>query len=156
MKNPHSSDGIAEDMIRSITQLACAELHTKTLIEKTTAELENGMVDLEEANAKAELLVQLEEELEMQAELRRSVMRKLMGMYNPNPHFWCTFKHLCTASFTLFEAYQASDRDEELYQMWLESNKALALATSHFLGVEVTSCSACLSEALTKGELNAN
>lgn len=150
MKNPHSSDGIAEDMIRSITQLACAELHTKTLIEKTTAELENGMVDLEEANAKAELLVQLEEELEMQAELRRSAMIKLFGMYQGDKAFWCEVKHLATASFTLFEAYQASDRDEELYQMWLESNKLFVRAMTHFLGIEITECAACFADALRK------
>ncbi len=38
-------DGIAEDLIRSIVQLSCSELHQKTLYEKYTAELENGLID---------------------------------------------------------------------------------------------------------------
>ena len=44
MKNIHSSDGMAEDLIRSFTQIANAELHVKTLLEKRISELENGMV----------------------------------------------------------------------------------------------------------------
>ena len=47
MENKHSSDGIAEDMIRSFVQVGCAELHAKTLLEKFSAELENGIVDVE-------------------------------------------------------------------------------------------------------------
>ena len=34
MENKHSSDGIAEDLIRSFVQMASVELHTKTLIQK--------------------------------------------------------------------------------------------------------------------------
>ena len=50
-KNDMSEVGYAEDLIRSYIQFGCAEIHAKTLYEKTTAELENGMIDVEDAEA---------------------------------------------------------------------------------------------------------
>ena len=49
MKNNMSEVGIAEDMIRSYVQFGCAEIHAKGLYEKAMAELENGLVDVEDA-----------------------------------------------------------------------------------------------------------
>ena len=39
MQNKHSSDSIAEDLIRAFTQIGNTELHTKTLLEKRVSEI---------------------------------------------------------------------------------------------------------------------
>ena len=57
-------DGIAEDMLRSIVQLSCSELHAKTLYEKYTAELENGIIDNEDPKVVDEQINKIQEALE--------------------------------------------------------------------------------------------
>lgn len=154
MKNKHSSDTIAEDMIRTFTQLVCAEGHLKTLIEKKSAELENGIIDIdnpEELNKALDLLEQYPQELNEIAEIRRAVMVKLFNMYEGDKTYWCQVKHLASASYTAFECYQASDDDAELLNMALEINKQFIKAMTHFLGVEITTCAACFGDFL-KGE----
>lgn len=154
MENKHSSDGIAEDMIRSFVQAGCAETHAKTLLEKAYAQMENGMLDvfdekaMEEHTAKID---ELTEELSALAELRRSIMLKLFSMYDGDKDYWCMVKHLGIGAYTLFEAYQASDDDPELFNMALEANKRFIKALSRFLGTEVTECAACFADML-KGE----
>ena len=48
MENKYSTSGIGEDIIRSFTQIASAELHAKTLLEKRISEVENGLISEEE------------------------------------------------------------------------------------------------------------
>ena len=50
MENKYSTSGIGEDIIRSFTQIASAELHAKTLLEKRISEVENGLISEEEMN----------------------------------------------------------------------------------------------------------
>ena len=48
MQNKHSSDSIAEDLIRAFTQVGNTELHTKTLLEKRVSEIEKVMIEDEQ------------------------------------------------------------------------------------------------------------
>lgn len=150
------SDGTAEDMIRAFVQVGCAEVHVKTLVEKYNAEMENGMVDISDDKALNDAIKRLDEaneELNELAETRRGIMLHLFNMYHGNKDYWCVVKHLGIGAYTLFEAYQASDDDPELYALALEANKRFVKALTHFLGVEITDCAACLSDALkARGE----
>lgn len=154
-KNAMSETGIAEDLIRSYIQFGCAEIHAKSLYEKTIAELNNGLIDVEDAdvrNAHLERAQMFRDDINTYAELRRGIMRVLLERFpNGDRAMWCQAKHLGIGMMTLFEAYQASDDDAELLHMAYEANEAFTLAISRFLGVTITSCSACLADAL-KGE----
>jgi len=149
------SDGTAEDMIRAFVQVGCAEVHVKTLVEKYNAEMENGMVDISDDKKLAEAIKRLDEaneELNELAETRRGIMLALFNMYHGNKDYWCVVKHLGIGAYTLFEAYQASDDDPELYTLALGTNKRFVKALTHFLGVEITDCAACFSDMM-RGEV---
>lgn len=149
-------DGIAEDMLRSIVQLSCSELHQKTLYEKYTAELENGLIDTENSEVVDEQIEKIHESLEdlnELAQLRRRAMLTLFNLYNGDKDYWCQIKHLGAASYCLMECYLASDDDAELLTLAMDANKAFVRAISHFIGVEITDCAACLSDLL-KGKNN--
>ena len=155
MKNPMSEVGIAEDLIRSYIQFGCAEIHAKSLYEKTIAELNNGLIDVENAdvrNAHLERAEMFKDDINAYASLRRDVMRKLLELFpNGDKSMWCQAKHLGIGMMTLFEAYQGSDDDVELLHMAYEANEAFTLAMSRFLGVEISSCAACFADSI-KGE----
>lgn len=148
MKNKHSSDSIAEDLIRAFVQIGCAELHTKTLIEKNEAKLVNSEEDIKEMQKLNELLDDLNEQLDAQANLRRKLMLKLFEMFEGDKDYWCEVKHLGIGAYTLFECYQASNEDIELYTLALEANSIFINALSHFLGQEITSCASCFGDML--------
>lgn len=154
-KNNLSESGQAEDLIRAYTQFGCAEIHAKTLYEKATAELENGLIDVTDSeilNNHLEKCEHFKEDINAYAELRRGIMRKLLEMFpSGDKSMWCQAKHLAIGTMTLFEAYQASEDDAGLLNICIEANKAFTNAMSRFLGVEITSCAACFSDAL-KGE----
>lgn len=155
MRNENSSDGLSEDLIRAIVQTGCAEAHAKTLYEKATAELENGIIDpddKESVEAQVTKINDLTEEINELARIRRSAMLTLFQMYKGDKTYWCMIKHLGIASYTLFEAYQASDDDRELLDLATEANKAFVKALSHFLGVEITDCAACFADMLRAEE----
>lgn len=144
-------DGTAEDLIRAFVQAGCAENHAKTLMEKYNAQLENGLIDLDDSAAvlaQTDKITDITDELNNLAELRRSLMLRLFNMYDGDKDYWCMCKHLAVASNCAFEAYQASDDDSELYTLALEANKRFINAMTHFLGVEITECSACFSDLL--------
>lgn len=147
-----SEVGYAEDLIRSYIQFGCAEIHAKTLYEKTTAELENGMIDVEDAEALQSHLDKCEmfkDDINEYASIRRDIMRKLMDMFpNGDKSMWCQAKHLGIGMMTLFEAYQGSDDDVELLHMAYEANKAFTKAMTRFLGIEISDCASCFSDAL--------
>lgn len=143
------SDGAAEDMIRSFVQVGCAEVHLKTIHEKTVAELENADPNEEEKIQEClDKISQTSEELNSLAELRRSIMLRLFNMYEGDKDYWCMVKHLGIAAYTMFESYQASEDDPELYKAALEANRAFITAMTHFLGMEITDCAACFADAL--------
>lgn len=149
-------DGIAEDLIRSIVQLSCSELHAKTLYEKYSAELENGLIDTgnkETVDAQLDKIESALLDLNDLAQLRRRAMLSLYEMFEGNKDYWCQVKHLGAASYTLMECYLASDDDMELLQLAMDTNSAFVRVISQFIGVEITDCAACLSDLL-KGRDN--
>ena len=152
--NKLSEIGMAEDMIRSFVQFGTAEIHAKGLYEKATAELENGYIDVENNEVLQKHLDKCEQyrvDIETYANLRRSVTKHLFSMFEGDKDVWCLVKHLGIGAMTLFEAYEASDNDLELLNLSYEANKAFVLAITRFLGIEVSDCAACLSDAL-KGD----
>lgn len=153
-KNSYSETGQAEDMIRAYVQFGCAEIHAMGLFYKTNAEIENGIIDVENAEAVSkhlEKLSQYQNDIDTYANLRRGVMRKLFDMFDGDKDMWCEAKHLGIGAMTLFEAYEASEDDADLLMMCIEANKAFVSAMSRFLGQEITDCAACFSDML-KGE----
>lgn len=156
MQNNLSETGQAEDLIRSFVQFGCAEIHAKSLYEKATAELENGLIDVEDPDtlqAQLDKCEQYREDINTYAGLRRGIMRYVFDKFDGSREMWCQAKHLGIGMMTLFEAYQASDDDPELLNMCVEANKAFTLAMSRFLGVEISSCAACFADAI-KGEID--
>lgn len=153
-------DGIAEDMIRSIVQLSCSELHQKTLYEKYTAELENGLIDTDDPKVVDAQIVKIDEalmDLNELAQLRRKAMLTLFNLYDGDKSYWCQIKHLGSAAYCLMECYLASDDDAEILTLAMDANRAFVRAISHFIGVEITDCAACLSDLLkadTNGDNN--
>ena len=150
-QNKYSETGIAEDMIRSYIQFGCAEIHAKGLYEKSTAELDNGLIEVTDEDVlqkQLEKCEQYREDIERYANLRRGIMRKLFEMFDGDKDMWCQAKHLGIGMMTLFEAYQASDDDVELLQMAYEANKAFVKAMTRFLGVEISDCAACFADSL--------
>lgn len=149
--NKLSETGMAEDLIRSFVQFGASEIHAMNLYYKTQAELENGLVDIEDNSvlqahiAKGE---QYREDIETYANLRRSVMKHLFEMFDGDKDVWCLVKHLGIGAMTVFEAYEASDNDLELLGLAYEANKAFVNAMSRFLGVEITDCAACFADAM--------
>ena len=107
MKNKHSSDGMAEDLIRAFVQIGCAENHAKTLLEKAQSELEEGIIDAEDresTNSQLDKINQLTEETNRLADLRRKMMLKLKELYpNGDPSYWCMVKHLGVGAYTAWD-----------------------------------------------------
>ena len=154
MRNDMSTSGIGEDMIRAIIQFGCAELHAKTLYEKTRAELDNGIVDVNDTdtlNKTVEKLDEYRKDVDNYASLRRRSMKALFQMFDGDKDLWCQIKHLGTGAMTMFEAYEASDGDGELLDIAYDANKEFVKAATRFLGMEITECAACFSDML-KGE----
>jgi len=154
MRNENSASGMAEDLIRAIVQMTCAEMHLKTLYEKTVSEMENGLADLSDGGTavieKANAYI---EDLERCADIRRKMMLKLFTMFDGDKDVWCMVKHLGVANMQVWEAWQNSDDDPELLELALQSNEMFVSYITRFLGMEVSSCASCLSDML-KGENN--
>lgn len=145
------SDGTAEDIIRAFVQVGCAELHMKTLVEKYNAQLENGLIDImdnEAVGKQIEKITSATDEVNDLAETRRSLMLILKDMYDGDPDYWCVVKHTGLAMYCAFEAYQASEDDQDLYTAYLETNKRFIKALTHFLGTEISDCAACFGDIL--------
>lgn len=156
MHNKHSTDGLAEDLLRSLVQVASAEMHAKTLLEKRVSELENGLIDIEDDSIvlkQLDKIQSLKDDVNELAQLRREDMLYLYKMYDErgDKEQWCAVKHMAIAMMTAFEAWQASDNDEELLSAALYKNRLFIKSVSQFLGVEVTECASCFGDIL-KGE----
>lgn len=154
-KNSNSTSGLSEDLVRSFIQVGCAELHLKTLLEKRISELENGMVKEENLSKHIETISDIESDMEELAQVRREEMLYIFNAFggNGDREQWCMVKHLGLASFTAFEAYQASDSDPDLLHMAVELNKKFIKAMTKFLAFEITDCAACFADMM-KGENN--
>lgn len=151
-KNVQSSSGIAEDLIRAIQQMCCAELHLITLYEKTVAEMENGLVDVSDSDTLTkhiEKAEQYKEDIITSTEIRRQMMSKLFSMFDDgDKDVWCMFKHLSSATYCAWEVYLASDDDPELLSIAVDTNKMFTRFTTQFLGMEITDCASCLNDML--------
>lgn len=102
---------------------------------------------------------ELRELIERVANLRRSQMNQLLTFgENPNPDYWCAFKHAVKAWTLDCEVYEAT-LDKESYENMVKSADEFASIISLFLGMEFESCARCLADKLlvkqiTKGEDN--
>lgn len=86
--------------------------------------------------------------------LRRKQMNTLLSeAENPNPLFWCDFKHAVKAFTNDVEVYEATYTDEAFEQMKL-SSEILAGVTSLFLGMDFQTCARCLYDKLLVEEIN--
>lgn len=156
-KNLMADTGMAEDLLRSIVQMGCAEVHAQTLYYKATSELENGIVDVtdqDKLQAHLEKLDMFREDIEHYADIRRLMMRSLFDMFDnekKDKSMWCQIKHLGVAAYTAFETYQASDKDPELLLIAYQTNQAFVKAVTRFLGVEISDCASCLSDSMKAG-----
>lgn len=159
-RNEYSEVGAGEDLLRSIVQMGCAEVHAWTLYNKTTAELDNGLIDVEDMEVvkkQVEKIEMFREDIETYANLRRRMTKALFDMFDnekKDKNMWCQIKHLGIAMYTAFETYEASDNDPELLLIAYDTNKAFTKAVTRFLGVEISDCASCMSDSLKaeKGE----
>lgn len=158
-RNLASEVGSSEDLLRAIVQMGCAEIHAMGLYYKTIAETENGLVDIDDNEVLQKHLEKAEmyrEDIEAYATLRRQMSLSLFEMFEGgDKDLWCMVKHLGLSMMQCFEAYENSDNNLELLNLAYEANKAFTKAVTRFLGIEITSCSACLSDSLKgvgKGE----
>ena len=143
-------------MLRAIVQLGATEMHYQTLYNKSVAQLENGLIEVEKDEVREKQLDKINryrEEINDVADVRRKMMRKMFSLFDGgNKDAWCLIKHLGVASMTAFEAYQASDDDAELLDLYYDINKEFNKAVTDFLGAEITDCAACLSDFLKGGK----
>ena len=152
--NANTEVGAAEDLLRSIVQMGAAEIHAMGLYYKTTAELENGLVNVDDPSVLQRQLDKSNmylEDIETYAKLRRrmtTALKDMVGTEDADKDLWCMVKHLGLSMMQCFEAYENSDNNVELLNLAYEANKAFTRAVTRFLGIEVTECSACLSDSL--------
>ena len=155
-KNVNSEVGSSEDLLRAVVQMGAAEIHAMGLYFKTTAEMENGLVNIDDPEVLQKQIDKAEmyrEDIETYATLRRQMttaLRDMVGTEEANKDMWCMVKHLGLSMMQCFEAYENSDNNLELLNLAYEANKAFTKAVTRFLGVEIVDCAACLSDALKR------
>ena len=156
--NKFSEVGAGEDLLRAIVQMGCAEIHAMGLYYKTQAELENGLIDIEDNEVLQKQIEKGEmyrEDIETYSDLRRQMMtalKDMVGTDEANKDLWCMVKHLGLAMMQTFEAYENSDNNLELLNIAYEANKAFTKAVTRFLGVEITDCAACFADSMKGNE----
>lgn len=97
---------------------------------------------------------ELKEVIEKLLVLRRGQMNQLLALgENPNPEYWCAFKHAVKAWTMDCEVYEATLDDESLDNM-VKSADLLASMISLFLGMEFEVCSRCLYDKLLVKQLS--
>ena len=157
-RNLNSEVGSAEDLLRAIVQMGAAEIHAMGLYYKTTAEMENGLINVDNNEVLQKQIEKSEmyrEDIETYADLRRRMMSALMEMVGTdeaNKDLWCMVKHLGLSMMQTFEAYENSENNLTLLNLAYDANKAFTKAVTRFLGIEISDCAACMSDSL-KGEM---
>ena len=152
--NVRSEVGSSEDLLRAVVQMGAAEIHAMGLYFKTTAEMENGLVNIDDPEVLQKQIEKAEmyrEDIETYATLRRQMttaLKDMVGTEEANKDMWCMVKHLGLSMMQCFEAYENSDNNLELLNLAYEANKAFTKAVTRFLGIEISDCSACLSDSL--------
>lgn len=128
-----SSRGYLVDLIESIGEKICLTSHLEEKIRAT-----------EDQNEKENL----EKVLEKVIWLRRKQMNLLLeNGENPNPTYWCQFKHALGSFMRDVEVYEATG-SEESFELMKISSDILAMNTSLFLGMEFEVCARCLADKL--------
>lgn len=156
--NKFSEVGAGEDLLRAIVQMGAAEIHAMGLYFKTQAEMENGLINVEDNEVLQKQIEKAEmyrEDIETFADLRRQMMSALMDMVgtdDANKDLWCMVKHLGLSMMQTFEAYENSDNNLALLNLAYDANKAFTKAVTRFLGVEITDCAACFAESMRGAE----
>lgn len=88
--------------------------------------------------------------------LRRRQMDTLLSRAeNPNPLFWCDFKHAVKAFTNDTEIYEA-EPNEETFQQMKDSADILAGVTSLFLGMEFETCARCFYDKILVKQISKN
>lgn len=153
-KNVNSEVGASEDLLRAVVQMGAAEIHAMGLYFKTTAEMENGLVNIDDPEVLQKQIEKAEmyrEDIETYATLRRQMttaLRDMVGTDEANKDMWCMVKHLGLSMMQCFEAYENSDNNLELLNLAYEANKAFTKAVTRFLGIEITDCASCMSDSM--------
>lgn len=153
-RNDFSEVGAAEDLLRAVVQMGAAEIHAMGLYFKTTAEMENGLVNIDDPEVLQKQIEKAEmyrEDIETYATLRRQMtaaLKDMVGTEEANKDMWCMVKHLGLSMMQCFEAYENSDNNLELLNLAYEANKAFTKAVTRFLGIEITDCASCLSDSM--------
>lgn len=81
-------------------------------------------------------------------ELRRQQTSLLLEYAeNPDPRYWCDFKHAVKAWTQDTEVYEADPNEKTRAQM-ISSSEVLASITSLFLGMEFETCARCLYDKM--------
>ena len=152
--NKSSEVGAGEDLLRAVVQMGAAEIHAMGLYFKTTAEMENGLVNIDDPEVLQKQIDKAEmyrEDIETYATLRRQMttaLKDMVGTEEANKDMWCMVKHLGLSMMQCFEAYENSDNNLELLNLAYEANKAFTKAVTRFLGIEITDCASCLSDSM--------
>lgn len=152
--NKNSEVGAGEDLLRAVVQMGAAEIHAMGLYFKTTAEMENGLVNIDDPEVLQKQIDKAEmyrEDIETYATLRRQMttaLKDMVGTEEANKDMWCMVKHLGLSMMQCFEAYENSDNNLELLNLAYEANKAFTKAVTRFLGIEITDCASCLSDSM--------
>lgn len=128
-----SSRGYLTDMIESIAEKVALASHIEEKIRGSEDETE---------------VENLKNMLERVLKLRREQMSRLLEKAeNPNPMFWCQFKHALGAFMRDCEVYEATNEDIDL-EIAKQSADILAMNISLFLGMEFETCARCLADRL--------
>ena len=128
-----SSRGYLTDMIESIGEKIALTSHIEEKIRSTDDEQEKK---------------NLEKVICQVTDLRREQMNQLlMEAENPNPTYWCQFKHSVGSFIRDVELYVATKSDES-FNIMKKSADILAMNTSLFLGMEFEVCARCLADKL--------
>ena len=86
--------------------------------------------------------------------LRRSQMDTLLrNGHDPDPDYWCDFKHAVKSYTKDAEVYEAN-LDDESFEHMKKSADILAGVTSLFLGMEFAICATCLWDRMLVDQLD--
>lgn len=156
MTNKQSSIGLAEELIGALTNQTAEERHLQVMLNDIDAKMKNGIYETDEdLKVLADKHERLHTYINSATNLRRKTLGKIYSLGNDgqDEKFWCTIKHKIASTGMLFEAMQAKNlEDDELEEMYFQSQEQLNLYITEFLGLEISPCSTCVADALGKLE----
>lgn len=130
-----SSRGYLVDLIESIGEKTALASHIREKIE-AGKDVENNREILKKVLA-----------------LRREQMSYLMSQVDePNPDYWCDFKHAVKSWIQDSEVYEAT-LTEETEHLMIKSSEILAMEISSILGMEFEVCARCIFDRLLVNQI---